>query len=79
MDKKLVAENVKLRTKLSTCRQELHKERQKNKDIAKSRDNYKSKNKALVARLKAAELVKKNASTQPSISKLSKDISILSL
>jgi hypothetical protein len=77
MDKKILAENSKLRAKLSLCRQELHKERQKNKDISKSRDIYKSKNKALISQLNATEIVKKNSSTQLSIRRLSKDMAIM--
>ncbi|MDR2650738.1 MAG: hypothetical protein LBC68_00255 [Prevotellaceae bacterium] len=61
MDKKLLAEIEKLQTTLSTCRKELHKEKQKNKDIAKSRDQCKSKNKLLTAQLKSVELEKKNS------------------
>ena len=48
MDKKILAENVKLRARVSKYQQELHRERQKNKDITKSRDAYKSKNKDTV-------------------------------
>ena len=59
MDKKILAENVKLRARVSKYQQELHRERQKNKDIAKSRDAYKSKNKELLSGQKTEESVKK--------------------
>ncbi|GAP71315.1 hypothetical protein SAMD00024442_10_50 [Candidatus Symbiothrix dinenymphae] len=48
----------KLERELQSCRQALREEKQKNKDLAKSRDLHKSKSKVLSAQLKA-ECVKK--------------------
>ncbi|MDR2384511.1 MAG: hypothetical protein LBD80_02430, partial [Tannerella sp.] len=50
----------KLEKALSLCRQALHRERQKNRDLQESRDKYKLKQKALNERLKESETIKKN-------------------
>jgi hypothetical protein len=49
----------KLEQQLAKCRKELHRERQKNRDMSQRRDKYKAKNKLLADKIKELEALKK--------------------
>jgi chromosome segregation ATPase len=60
MNTKLSEEIAGLRSRLESCCKELHKEKQKNKDLRQSREKYKARAKELGNKLQAEELLKKN-------------------
>jgi chromosome segregation ATPase len=77
MNKKLSEEIAGLRSHLKSCRKELHREKQKNKDLRQSREKYRARAKEPGNRLQAEELLKKNAESPISINRLLKDINIV--
>jgi uncharacterized coiled-coil DUF342 family protein len=62
MNKKQSEEIAGLRSRLESCRKELHKEKQKNKDLRQSREKDKARAKELGNKLQAGELLKKTCS-----------------
>jgi precorrin-3B methylase len=65
-----------LEEQLRKCKEALHREKQKNKDLHLSRNRYKQKTKVLVQKVKEVEAIKKNGMLSVSPNHLSKGTNI---